>query len=74
MMVEDRLKVSDTQTRAWQLVKQHATRRAAELRSKLESQINWDDTMMCRAQLREIKAILELEEPIEAQYVEQEID
>ena len=44
----------------WQEVKKYAEERIAELRMKLEGQISVDETLMIRAQLKELRLLLEL--------------
>ena len=44
----------------WQEVKKYAEERIAELRMKLEGQISIEETLMIRAQLKELRLLLEL--------------
>lgn len=52
----------------WVLVRQYATERLAELRARLEGDLPEKDTVQARASIREMKRLLDLENP------EQELD
>jgi len=52
----------------WILVRQYATERLAELRARLEGDLPEKDTVQARASIREMKRLLDLENP------EQELD
>lgn len=47
-------------SQTWQDVKKYAEDRIAELRNKLEGQISGEETVMIRAQLKELRLLLEL--------------
>lgn len=47
-------------SQTWQEIKKYAEDRIAELRMKLEGQISVDETLMIRAQLKELRLLLEL--------------
>ena len=47
----------------WLIVKAHADERLQELRIRLESQIGFEETLAVRAQIREVKKLLDLENP-----------
>ena len=49
-------------SQTWQTVKKYAEDRIAELRTKLEGQLGVEDTLTVRAQLKELRLILELPE------------
>lgn len=53
---------------AWLLVKEHATERLSELRARLEGDLPEKETVQTRASIRELKRLLDLENP------EQEIE
>lgn len=46
----------------WQEVKKYAEDRIAELRGRLEAQISAEETVQIRAQLKELRLLLELPE------------
>lgn len=46
----------------WQEVKKYAEERIAELRGRLEAQISAEETVQIRAQLKELRLLLELPE------------
>lgn len=47
----------------WRAVKAYATERLAELRARLESDLDEKDTISVRASLKEMKRLLQLEQP-----------
>lgn len=49
-------------SQTWQTVKKYAEDRITELRTKLEGQLGVEDTLTVRAQLKELRLILELPE------------
>ena len=49
-------------SQTWQDVKRYAEERIAELRIKLEGPLSNDDTLTIRAQLKELRLLLELPE------------
>lgn len=49
-------------SQTWQDVQRYAEERIAELRTKLEGQINEGETVQIRAQLKELRLLLELPE------------
>lgn len=60
----------ETRSASWMIVKQYCEQRIAELRGQLESSLNFEETQMARARLRELKQLLELGEDPEAPLVE----
>lgn len=46
----------------WQEIKKYAEERIAELRGRLEAQISAEETVQIRAQLKELRLLLELPE------------
>ena len=49
-------------SQTWQEVKRYAEERIAELRVRLESPISVDETIQIRAQLKELRLLLDLPE------------
>lgn len=49
-------------SQTWQTVKAYAEERIAELRVKLESQLTVEETVQVRAQLKELRLLLDLPE------------
>ena len=47
-------------SQTWQDVKKYAEERIAELRGRLEAQISAEETVQIRAQLKELRLLLEL--------------
>lgn len=61
----------DPYSTTWLNIKEHLDGRAAELRQKLEGSCDWEDVIIARAALREIKNMLMLARPEEAPLVEE---
>lgn len=64
----------DPTSATWLNILTHLEGRAAELRSKLEANISWDETLAARAALREIKIIFALAHPEEPPLVDQDFE
>lgn len=60
-----KLNVDDLHSRTWSLVKVHVDERLSTLRTRLEGSLSWEDTLQCRAQIRELKQLLEISQPEE---------
>ena len=64
----------DRYSSTWLNIKDHLDERAAELRSKLEGQGNWEDVVAARAALKEIKLFFTLVRPEEPPLVPTHLD
>jgi hypothetical protein len=50
----------DPYSNTWLVIEAHLTQRIADLRSRLEGNLSWDETQKVRASLQECKTLLEL--------------
>jgi hypothetical protein len=57
------LKYEQINSTGWHAVKAYAEERLVELRARLESDLNDRDTVSVRASIKELKRLLNLEEP-----------
>ena len=64
----------DPTSATWLNIKKHLESRVVEIRTRLETDVNWETTMILRAGLREIKTLLSLAEPEEAPLVDQDFE
>lgn len=57
------LKYEQINSAGWHAVKAYAEERLVELRARLESDLNDRDTVSVRSSIKELKRLLQLEEP-----------
>jgi hypothetical protein len=58
-----KLNAEQIHSAGWVVVKAHAAERLLTLRARLESELSHDDTIKTRASIRELKQLLDLENP-----------
>ena len=59
-MSEIHLRESDRHSSCWLTVVAYVESRMSDLRSRVEGNLNWEDTIQVRAQIRELKNLLEI--------------
>lgn len=59
----------DPHSATWAAVREYAESRLAEHRTRLEGNLDWEDTLCVRAQMKEVRRLLAEVEPADAQYV-----
>jgi hypothetical protein len=64
--------VIDSRSATWIALTSHVKDRREMLRTKLEGNLNADDTLVVRTQIRELNLILTLASPAEAPLIEEE--
>jgi len=64
----------DTRSATWHIIKKHVEDKSATLRSRLESEVCWEETLRARAQLRALNDVLSLADDPEPPLVETNIE
>ena len=65
----------DINSATWVAIEEYANNRLGELRGRLEGiNLNWEETQMVRAQMKELRVLLSQAEPTPAEYVAIDIE